>query len=442
MTTGRSDEVASPEFKGAGHKVVLLTPDYDENGLPVTASLMSIYARVTALLRSGRALSAYTPTYGGVAEGIMKMCFGNMVGFRYADGVSMDDIFGYRYGAFLLELSEDASAVGTVLGETTAINAIAMGEDRLLLSELLAIYENKLEPVYTCNIPTPAGSVENYTFRTRSALASEVKFAKPRVLIPVFPGTNCEYDTAKAFADAGAQPEIFIVRNRTAEEVARSAREFAEKIGESQIVFIPGGFSGGDEPDGSGKFITAFFRGERVKDEVTRLLDERAGLMGGICNGFQALIKLGLVPFGKIIETNADCPTLTYNNIGRHQSRIVRVRVASVQSPWLSLVDAGEVFSVPISHGEGKFVASPALIAQLAENGQIMTQYVDLSDNATMDVHFNPNGSAAAIEGILSPDGRVFGKMGHSERKGDGLYKNVPGAYDMKLFESAVRYFK
>ena len=442
VTTGRADEVASSEFKGAGHKVVLLTPDYDENGLPVTASLMSIYARVTALLRSGRALSAYTPTYGGVAEGVMKMCFGNMVGFRYADGVSMDDIFGYRYGAFLLELSEDASAVGTVLGETTAINAIAMGEDRLLLSELLAIYENKLEPVYTCNIPTPAGSVENYTFRTRSALASEVKFAKPRVLIPVFPGTNCEYDTAKAFADAGAQPEIFIVRNRTAEEVARSAREFAEKIGESQIVFIPGGFSGGDEPDGSGKFITAFFRGERVKDEVTRLLEERAGLMGGICNGFQALIKLGLVPFGRIIETNADCPTLTYNNIGRHQSRIVRVRVASVQSPWLSLVDAGEVFSVPISHGEGKFVASPALIAQLAENGQIMTQYVDLSDNATMDVHFNPNGSAAAIEGILSPDGRVFGKMGHSERKGDGLYKNVPGAYDMKLFESAVRYFK
>ena len=246
VTTGRFDEVVSPEFKGAGHKVVLLAPDYDENGLPVTASLKSMYARVTALLRSGRALSAYTPTYGGVAEGIMKMCFGNMVGFRYADGVSMDDLFGYRYGSFILELSEDASAVGTVLGETTAINAIAMGEEKLLLSELLAIYENKLEPVYPCNIPTPAGSVENYTFRTRSALASEVKFAKPRVLIPVFPGTNCEYDTAKAFADAGAQPEIYVIRNRTAEEVAHSAREFAEKIGESQIVFIPGGVSGGD----------------------------------------------------------------------------------------------------------------------------------------------------------------------------------------------------
>ena len=284
--------------------------------------------------------------------------------------------------------------------------------------------------------------MHNFTFRTRSALASEVKFAKPRVLIPVFPGTNCEYDTAKAFADAGAEPEIFVIRNRSAEEVARSAELFAEKTANAQIVFIPGGFSGGDEPDGSGKFITAFFRGERVKEEITRLLEERQGLMGGICNGFQALIKLGLVPYGKIIDTDETCPTLTYNNIARHQSRIVRVRVASVKSPWLSLVEAGEVFSVPISHGEGKFVASPALIEQLAENGQIMTQYVDLSDNATMDIRFNPNGSAAAIEGILSPDGRVFGKMGHSERKGAGLYKNVPGEYDMKLFESAVKYFK
>ena len=442
VTTARADEAVSPEFKGAGHKVVLLAPDYDENGLPVTSSLKSIYARVTALLRSGRALSAYTPGYGGVAEGIMKMSFGNMVGFRFDENVSLDDIFGYRYGSFILELSEDAAAVGMALGETTAINAIGLGEERLLLSELLSVYEGKLEPVYPCNIPTPAGSVENYTYRTRSTLLSAEKFAKPRVLIPVFPGTNCEYDTAKAFADAGAAPEIFVIRNRTAEEVAASAREFAAKIGESQIVFIPGGFSGGDEPDGSGKFITAFFRGERVKDEVTRLLEEREGLMGGICNGFQALIKLGLVPFGRIVQTDADCPTLTYNNIGRHQSRIVRTRVASVKSPWLSLVDAGEVYAVPISHGEGKFVASPALIAQLAENGQIMTQYVDLTDNATMDVHFNPNGSAAAIEGILSPDGRVFGKMGHSERKGDGLYKNVPGSYEMHLFESAVRYFK
>ena len=441
VTTGRAGEVVSPEFKGAGHKVVLLAPEYDENGLPVPASLKSVFARVTSLLRTGRAVSAWTPGYGGIAEGVLKMCLGNMVGFRYADSLSCRDIFGYRYGAFILELTEDVP-VGTPLGETSAVGAISMGSERVFLSDLLRVYEEKLEPVYACNIATPSETVRNFTFRTRSALASEVKFAKPRVLIPVFPGTNCEYDTAKAFADAGAEPEIYVIRNRTAEEVSRSAQEFAQKIANSQIVFIPGGFSGGDEPDGSGKFITAFFRGERVREQIARLLDERQGLMGGICNGFQALIKLGLVPFGKIVDTDENCPTLTYNNIARHQSRIVRVRVASVKSPWLSLVEAGEVFSVPISHGEGKFVASPALIEKLSENGQIMTQYVDLSDNATMDVHFNPNGSAAAIEGILSPDGRVFGKMGHAERKGAGLYKNVAGNYDMKLFESAVSYFR
>ena len=441
VTTGKASQVVSPEFKAAGHKVVLLAPEYDTSGLPVTASLMSVYARVTSLLATGRAVSAWTPGFGGIAEGVMKMCFGNMVGFRYADSVSMEEVFAYKYGAFILELSEDVP-IGVPLGETSAVGAISLGSERLLLTDLLQIYEEKLEPVYACNIPTPAQSVENYTFRTRSACASEVKFAKPRVLIPVFPGTNCEYDTAKAFADAGAQPEIFVIRNRTAQEVALSAHAFAEKVAQAQIVFLPGGFSGGDEPDGSGKFITAFLRGERVREEIGRLLEERQGLMGGICNGFQALIKLGLVPYGKIIDTDETCPTLTYNDIARHQSRIVRVRVASVKSPWLSLVEAGEVFSVPISHGEGKFVASPALIGKLAENGQIMTQYVDLSDNATMDVHFNPNGSAAAIEGILSPDGRVFGKMGHAERKGAGLYRNVPGEYDMKLFESAVEYYR
>ena len=232
------------------------------------------------------------------------------------------------------------------------------------------------------------------------------------------------------------------MRNRTQEEVARSAERFAAKLKESQIVFIPGGFSGGDEPDGSGKFITAFFRGAAVKEAVTELLEKRDGLMGGICNGFQALIKLGLVPYGKIIDTDASCPTLTYNAIGRHQSKIVRVRVASVKSPWLSYVNAGDVFSVPVSHGEGRFVASDELIAQLAANGQIMTQYVDFENNPSMEVQFNPNGSFDAIEGILSPDGRVFGKMGHSERKAASLYKNVPGNYDMKLFESAVKYFK
>ena len=316
-----------------------------------------------------------------------------------------------------------------------------MGNESLSLEEVQEIYENKLESVYACNIQSE-GTAETFTCEERSHLAPAVKTASPKVLIPVFPGTNCEYDTAKAFADAGATPEIFVIRNNTAEEVARSVEAFASRIKDANIVFIPGGFSGGDEPDGSGKFITAFFRNEEVKEQVAALLERRDGLMGGICNGFQALIKLGLVPFGKIVETDETCPTLTYNDIGRHQSRIVRVRVASVKSPWLSGVKAGDVFSVPISHGEGKFVASDELIRKLAANGQIMTQYVDLAGAPTMDIRFNPNGSAQAIEGILSPDGRVFGKMGHSERKGFGLYQNVPGEYDMKLFESAVKYFK
>ena len=438
VTTGKVNEVVSPEFKAAGHRVVLLKPDY-ENGLPVPASLLQNFKLVTELLHTGKAVSAYTPGFGGVAEAVLKMALGNRIGFRF-EKAPLDEIFGYNYGAFVLELA-DGEPVGTLLGETTEMPEISMGNETLSLAELQEIYENKLESVYSCNIGTQ-GKVQKFTYAEHSTLAPAIKTASPKVLIPVFPGTNCEYDTAKAFADAGASPEIFVIRNHTADEVARSVEEFAARIKTANIVFIPGGFSGGDEPDGSGKFITAFFRNAEVKEQVSALLEKRDGLMGGICNGFQALIKLGLVPFGKIIETDETCPTLTYNDIGRHQSRIVRVRVASVKSPWLSAVNAGDVFSVPISHGEGKFVASEELIQKLAANGQIMTQYVDLSDEPTMDIHFNPNGSAEAIEGILSPDGRVFGKMGHSERKGFGLYKNVLGEYDMKLFESAVKYFK
>ena len=438
VTTGKVNEVVSPEFKAAGHRVVLLKPDY-ENGLPVPASLLQNFKLVTELLHTGKAVSAYTPGFGGVAEAVLKMALGNRIGFRF-EKAPLDEIFDYNYGAFVLELA-DGEPVGTLLGETTEMPEISMGNETLSLAELQEIYENKLESVYSCNIGTQ-GKVQKFTYPEHSTLTPAIKTASPKVLIPVFPGTNCEYDTAKAFADAGASPEIFVIRNHTADEVARSVEEFASRIKSANIVFIPGGFSGGDEPDGSGKFITAFFRNAEVREQVSALLEKRDGLMGGICNGFQALIKLGLVPFGKIIETDETCPTLTYNDIGRHQSRIVRVRVASVKSPWLSAVNAGDVFSVPISHGEGKFVASEELIQKLAANGQIMTQYVDLQDEPTMDIHFNPNGSAEAIEGILSPDGRVFGKMGHSERKGFGLYKNVLGEYDMKLFESAVKYFK
>ena len=262
------------------------------------------------------------------------------------------------------------------------------------------------------------------------------------MLIPVFPGTNCEYDTAKAMRDAGAEPEIFVIRNMSSAAVSESVEAFARRLAESQIVFIPGGFSGGDEPDGSGKFITAFFRSPAVADEVEKLLYARDGLMAGICNGFQALIKLGLVPYGHIIAPDPHAPTLTYNIIGRHQSRLVRTRVASVKSPWLTRASVGDVYTVPISHGEGRFLATEEQIRALAENGQVITQYVDLAGVPTMDIDFNPNGSVCAVEGICSPDGRVIGKMGHSERKGHDLYRNVSGRYDMGLFESAVDYYK
>ncbi|MBE6694762.1 MAG: phosphoribosylformylglycinamidine synthase [Ruminococcaceae bacterium] len=444
VTTEPTTSPVSPEFKGAGHRVVLLTPEYGEDTLPTAKSLISLYGKVNSLMRSRKVLSAWTPTFGGIAEGIMKMCFGNGLGFEYAEGMTKEKIFGYNYGAFVLELAEGAEPCGELVGMTTDKQTVTLGGESVLLSTLLTAYEDKLEPVFACNIKQTSGDIPTFedTRKCPAKCPSVLKNAHPKVLIPVFPGTNCEYDTAKAFAFAGADPEIFIVRNLTGAHITESVDAFAKKLAQSQIVFVPGGFSGGDEPDGSGKFITAFFRNARIRDGVSDLLDNRDGLMGGICNGFQALIKLGLVPFGKIIDTDENCPTLTYNTIGRHQSRLVRTRVCTHNSPWLINTKPGEIYTVPISHGEGRFLCSDKLVKTLAANGQIMTQYVDLDGKPTSDIRFNPNDSVCAIEGICSPDGRVFGKMGHSERIGADLYKNVEGNYDMGLFRSAVEYYK
>ncbi len=441
VTTGKTSDVVSPEFKGAGHTVCLLETAMDENGLPKTASLLANFSVVTELLRSGKAVAAYTPGMGGVAEAVMKMGFGNGFGMAFDENVTLDTLFGYAYGSFVLEMAQD-DVVGKVLGVTTGDGSFSCQGEVLAQMEVLNAYENKLESVYACNIPSKQQNMETFSYEAKERKAPAVKVAKPKVLIPAFPGTNCEYDSAKAVRDAGAEPEIIVVGNLSADAIARSVDKFAQELKTAQMVFIPGGFSGGDEPDGSGKFITAFFRNAAIKEGVTELLENRDGLMCGICNGFQALIKLGLVPYGKIIDTDESCPTLTFNNISRHQSRIVRTRIASNKSPWLSLMNVGDIVNVPISHGEGKFLASEELIAQLAANGQIATQYVDLKGDATADIHFNPNGSLYAIEGITSPDGRVFGKMGHSERIGTGLYKNVPGEYNIRMFEAAVKYFK
>ncbi|MDD6283929.1 MAG: phosphoribosylformylglycinamidine synthase, partial [Firmicutes bacterium] len=441
VTTDKVDNIVSPEFKKAGNRLIHLTAEFDENGLPKTESLFALFDKVTALLRSGKAVSCYTPCMGGIGEAVLKMCIGNGLGFKYADTMTVKDIFSYSYGSFLLEVTEDIAPEHTV-GVITDDGMITLCDESIALGKLQQVYEDKLESVYSCNIANDDNPVENFSFRTENRCAPSIKTARPRVLIPAFPGTNCEYDSAKAMLDAGADPQIMVINNLTADGISRSVEQFAEQLKSAQMVFIPGGFSGGDEPDGSGKFITAFFRAAAVKEGVTDLLDNRDGLMCGICNGFQALIKLGLVPYGKIIDTDENCPTLTFNTIARHQSRIVRTRVASNKSPWLALTDVGDIYSVPISHGEGRFLADEQLIKQLAANGQIATQYVDLDGNATNDIHFNPNGSMYAIEGITSPDGRVFGKMGHSERIGNGLYKNVYGDYDIHMFEAAVRYFK
>ena len=440
VTTGKTSEILSPEAKEAGHRLIRIAPEKGGDGLPTAESLLRVFEQVTALQRSGKVFACYTPGMGGVAEAVMKMAFGNGLGFRFEESLSLAQLFGYDYGAFLLEVADDVP--GETLGVFTDDGRFSLGEASVPASELLSLYENKLESVYPCNIPTPALPMETFSYTASARPAPAVKAARPRVLIPVFPGTNCEYDSARAVRDAGAEPEILVLQNLSAEGIARSVDRFAERLRDSQMIFLPGGFSGGDEPDGSGKFITAFFRSGPVREGVTELLERRDGLICGICNGFQALVKLGLVPYGRIIEPDEHCPTLTFNTIARHQSKIVRVRVASNKSPWLSLTQVGDIYSVPISHGEGRFLAEEETIRSLAANGQIATQYVDLEGKASADVRYNPNGSLFAIEGITSPDGRVFGKMGHAERIGPDLYRNVPGNYDLRMFEAAVRYFR
>ena len=440
VSTAKVDDIISPEFKKAGNKVYLLKAKYDKNGLPETKSLLSLFDKINNLIRNKKALSYYTLTYGGIAEAIYKMCIGNGFGFEYDSKISLKEIFKYNYGSFIIETEENIDEV--YLGKIISEKYISYKEDKIDLKKLSSIYEKKLEKVYSCNIKTDKKPIKNFSFEAKNRIVSKIKIAKPKVLIPVFPGTNCEYDSAKAMEYAGAKAKIMVINNLSSEDIKRSADNFSKELKNSHIVFIAGGFSGGDEPDGSGKFINAFFRNSAVKNEITELLDKRGGLICGICNGFQALIKLGLVPFGKIIDIEENYPTLTFNEISRHQSKIARTRIASNKSPWLSEMNVGDIVSVPISHGEGRFIASEEFIKKLSENGQIATQYVDFEGNASNDIKFNPNGSAYAIEGITSPDGRVFGKMGHSERIGYGLYKNVLGNYDIKMFKSAVKYFK
>ena len=432
----KKQDVITPEFKEAGNPVYLFGAA-DESAESLKASWDAFHQ----LHKAGKVRSAWA-VERGIGEAVMKMSFGNHIGFA-AEADQGENWHLGLWGFLVAELTEDVTLPGVMkLGVTTAEPVISLGADSASIDDLYALNTATLESVYPTKTKQEAKELPTFAFDGKCSLAPAVKVAKPKVLIPVFPGTNCEFDSARAVMAAGAEADIAVIRNLTADDVARSVEDVAARIADSQMIFIPGGFSGGDEPDGSAKFITAFFRNPAIKEQVTKLLEERDGLMCGICNGFQALIKLGLVPYGKIIDTDENCPTLTFNTISRHQSRIVHTRIASTKSPWLSLMNVGDIVNVPISHGEGRFFASEELAMQLAMNGQIATQYVDLNGDPTMDDAFNPNGSLFAIEGITSPDGRVLGKMGHSERIGKGLYKNVPGEYDIRMFEAAVKYFK
>lgn len=431
-----SSEVLTPEFKEAGSPVYLF--GFNNSGVDGLKSSWEIFHN---LHMKGKVKAAWV-VENGIGEGVMKMSFGNNIGFK--SSAKLGDKWHLPLcGLILAELTQELNIPEALkIGETTAEDNIILENDSATIDELLSLNEGVLESVYPTRTSENEREIPKFSHSETCNAASSIKVAKPKVLIPVFPGTNCEYDSARAVEAAGAEAEIFVIRNLSSDEVAFSVESFASKVRKSQIIFIPGGFSGGDEPDGSGKFITAFFRNGAVKEAVTELIESRDGLICGICNGFQALIKLGLVPYGKIVDADENAPTLTFNRISRHQSRIVHTRIASNKSPWLSLMNVGDIVNVPISHGEGRFYASEELALKLAENGQIATQYVDLNGNPTMDTAFNPNGSLFAIEGITSPDGRVFGKMGHSERVGNNLYKNVPGNYDIRMFEAAVKYFK
>ena len=445
----KADNAISPEFKYAGNNVYLIPAPKDKFGLPVFSKLKKNFAAISRFIAQKKVFSASSIRQGGVAAAITKMCAGNGIGFEFVKKQTKESLFLPDYGSIIIETADNANAeelladTGCVLiGHTTSKNSIIIGDASVYLPDVVKAYTEPLEKIFPTSVKSKVSQASQAIYSMGNKIKCRGSVAVPKVFIPVFPGTNCEYDTARAFERAGAEAETLVIRNLTPAAVEDSVDAIVRGIKSSQIVMLPGGFSGGDEPDGSGKFIAAMFRNPRIKEEIMKLLNKRDGLMLGICNGFQALIKLGLVPYGEIRDLSASSPTLTHNQIGRHASCMVRTKVVSNLSPWFNNVKPGEIFTIPISHGEGRFVADTEVIANLRRNGQIATQYVDFKGEPSMDMPFNPNGSVNAIEGITSPDGRVLGKMGHSERIGGSVAMNVPGNQDQQLFEAGVRYFK
>ena len=443
------EKAVSAEFKAAGHKVVFLSCPRDNAEVLDFAVLRKNMRAVHKAVLAGKVLAAAAVKEGGIAAAVTTMCLGNQLGFEFIKPFQdTERLFTLQPGGMVLELADGTSIEELfdgldcmLLGHLTAEQFISINDTAIRLDAAQEEYLEPLQEIFPYKIEEKA-ELNQPLYRADLPLTAPVTLAKPRVFIPVFPGQNCEYDSARAFEEAGAVADVFIIRNLTAQAIDESVEKMVSMIKNSQIVMLPGGFSAGDEPDGSGKFIATMFRNPRIKEAVTEFLNERDGLMLGICNGFQALVKLGLLPYGEIRDLETESPTLTFNNIGRHVSQIVDTRIVSNKSPWLSEVEPGDIHAVAVSHGEGRFYAPESVIKELFKNGQVATQYVDPQGVPTMEMPYNPNGSLYAIEGITSPDGRVFGKMCHSERFVDGLYRNITGNKDQKIFVSGVNYFK
>ena len=439
-------DVVTPELKAAGNILVKMDIEKDENDIPVYSNVLEMYDLLNKAIKAGKVESAYAVGFGGIIEAVSKMAFGNKLGVSLRESVSKRDLLAKDYGSIILEIQpENLETLGIPVKKIGKVNDTACftyGDVTVTMEEAVAAWTGTLEKVFPTASNVPQTEIKTGVYDAKTVYAAKNRVAKPRVFIPVFPGTNCEYDSAKAFERAGAEVETIVFRNMTAQGIRDSVDAFVKAISQAQIIMFPGGFSAGDEPDGSGKFIATAFRNAKISEEVMKLLHERDGLALGICNGFQALIKLGLVPYGEIRPQSENSPTLTMNSIGRHQSKMVYTKVVTNKSPWLMGAELGGVYTIPISHGEGRFVASREWCEKLFANGQVATQYVDMNGNPTMDEYYNINGSYYAIEGITSPDGRVLGKMGHSERIGDAVAVNVYGDQNQKIFESGVGYFQ
>ena len=440
VSTAKVNNVVTDEFKAAGDKVYLLAPEYDENGMPIYENIRKVFDHMESLIASGKVKAVYTLGMKGLGEALCKMSFGNRIGFAAQE--NLHHLFKPVYGAFVFEASEELDTFAKLIGCTTEEYTLQINGETVDLQEIQQKWEATLEPVYPRITKAPQETVPTYNYQCVERKTSSIKLAQPRVLIPVFPGTNCEYDTARAFERAGAKADIVVIRNKTSEQIKESVELIREKIASSQIIAIPGGFSGGDEPEGSAKFIASFFRNPQITEAVMELLKNRDGLMCGICNGFQALVKSGLLPYGRLGLVTKESPTLFRNDINRHVSQIVSTRVATTNSPWLSSFSVGDIHSIAVSHGEGKFVVNEPLARELFENGQVAFQYVDAEGRVTAEAPYNPNGSYYAIEGIVSRDGQILGKMGHTERYGENLFKNIAGEKVQDIFTNAVNYFR